>query len=158
MTVLAIHLVLTLAWVAITGSTHAGNVLLGFGATYAVLWWVRPVLGPTRYFEKLPAGLVLAAGFAWELVKSNFRVAYDVITPKANRRPGIVAVPLDAKAEFEIMLLANLVTLTPGTLSLDVSTDRSVLYVHAMFIDEDEEEVRRSIKQRFERRVIALLR
>jgi len=158
MMILAIHLVLTLAWVAITGSTHAGNVLLGLAVTYAVLWWVRPVLGPTRYFEKLPAGAVLAAVFAWELVKSNLRVAYDVVTPKAHRRTGIVAVPLDAKSDFEIMLLANLVTLTPGTLSLDISTDRSVLYVHAMFIAEGEDAVRHAIKDRFEKRVIALMR
>lgn len=156
MTVLAIHLVLTLAWVAITGSTHAGNVLLGFGATYAVLWWVRPVLGPTRYFEKLPAGLVLAAVFAWELVKSNFRVAYDVITPQANRSPAVVAVPLDVTTDAQITMLANLITLTPGTLSLDVSQDRKTLYIHAMFV-KDPDAFRRDIKEGFERRVLEVM-
>jgi multicomponent Na+:H+ antiporter subunit E len=74
-------------------------------------------------------------------------------------RPGIIAIPLDARTDLEITLLANLITLTPGTLSLDVSADRRVLYVHVMYIDNDDiEAVRRSIKDGFERRVLEVLR
>jgi len=68
-----------------------------------------------------------------------------------------VAVPLDARSDMEITLLANLITLTPGTLSLDVSDDRSVLYVHGMFV-EDAQLMREQIKNGFERRVLELLR
>ena len=73
------------------------------------------------------------------------------------RRPGIIAVPLDAKTDVEITLLANLVSLTPGTISLDVSDDRSVLYVHAMFV-EDPQRLCQEIKSGFERRILDLLR
>ena len=69
----------------------------------------------------------------------------------------MVAIPLDAETDAEITLLANLITLTPGTLSLDVSDDRRVLYIHAMYVD-DVEELRRSIKDGFEKRVMELLR
>ncbi len=69
----------------------------------------------------------------------------------------IVAIPLDAKTDREITLLANLITLTPGTLSLDVSEDRRFLYVHAMFV-EDVESFRDSIKNGFERRLLELMR
>jgi multicomponent Na+:H+ antiporter subunit E len=72
-------------------------------------------------------------------------------------RPGIVAIPLDLEGDAAITLLANLVTLTPGALSLDVSPDRTVLYVHTMYMD-DAETFRREIKQGFERRVKELLR
>jgi multicomponent Na+:H+ antiporter subunit E len=72
-------------------------------------------------------------------------------------RPGIVAVPLDAQTDLEITLMANLITLTPGTLSLDVSEDRHTLYVHAMFVDSPES-VRDSIKNGFERRLLELIR
>ena len=65
--------------------------------------------------------------------------------------------PLDAKTDAEITLLANVVTLTPGTLSLDVSPDRSTLYVHAMFL-ESPEALRRDIKEGFEKRILELLR
>jgi len=72
-------------------------------------------------------------------------------------RPGIVAVPLDAETDAEITLLANLLTLTPGTLSLDVSADRRFLYVHMMYI-EDADVARRQIKDGYERRVLEVLR
>lgn len=48
-------------------------------------------------------------------------------------KPGVIALPLSARTEMEITLVANLISLTPGTLSLDVSDDRKVLYIHAMF-------------------------
>jgi multicomponent Na+:H+ antiporter subunit E len=72
-------------------------------------------------------------------------------------RPGVVAVPLDARTDAEITLLANLITLTPGTLSLDVSADRSFLYVHAMYVD-DVNDVKRQIKDGFERRLLEVMR
>ena len=73
--------------------------------------------------------------------------------------PGVIAVPLDAKTDAEITLLANLITLTPGSVSLDLSPDRSVLYVHVMYIDNgDVEEARRRIKDDLERRVLEVLR
>ncbi len=73
--------------------------------------------------------------------------------------PGVVAVPLDAKTDIEITLLACLITLTPGSVSLDLSEDRKTLFVHAMYIDnQDVEAYRRSIKEGLERRVLELLR
>ena len=72
-------------------------------------------------------------------------------------RPGIVAIPLEARTDDEITLLANVISLTPGTLSLDVSDDRKVLYIHAMFID-DEQQLRDEIKSGFERRLLDVLR
>jgi multicomponent Na+:H+ antiporter subunit E len=68
-----------------------------------------------------------------------------------------VAIPLDARTDTEITLLANLITLTPGSVSLDVSSDRRFLYLHAMYID-DLEEFRRSIKDTLEHRVLEVLR
>jgi multicomponent Na+:H+ antiporter subunit E len=88
-----------------------------------------------------------------ELFLANLRVAHDVITPGFHMKPGIIAIPLDAKSDLEIIALTNLITMTPGTLSLDVSTDGSVLYIHAMYID-DLEGLRREIKEGFEKKVM----
>ena len=88
---------------------------------------------------------------------ANLRVAFDVVTPTSYARPGIVAVPLDARTDVEITLLSNLITMTPGSLAIDVSDDRTVIYVHAMFVD-DPDELRREIKEDLERRVLELLR
>lgn len=157
MIVFLLNLLLMVLWVAASGVFTYGNALLGFIVGLVVLAWLRDLLGPTQYFRKLGLSIAFAGVFIWEVFKSNVRVAWDVITPKAYRRPGIVAVPLDARGDLEITVLANLLTLTPGSLSLDVSPDRKWLYVHAMFVD-DPEAVRREIKTQFESWVIALLR
>jgi multicomponent Na+:H+ antiporter subunit E len=75
-----------------------------------------------------------------------------VITPGHQSRPGIIAVPLDIEEPVQITVLANLISLTPGSLSLDVSPDGTTLYVHEMFLD-DPDETRRRIKEGFERLV-----
>jgi multicomponent Na+:H+ antiporter subunit E len=155
--VFLLNLLLGLLWAAVVGSVDPGHLVTGFIVGYLVLWFARPVLGPTRYFGKLIAAVRFVAFFVSELVLANLRVAWDVLTPRAHRRPGVVAVPLDAESDAEITLLANLVTLTPGSLSLDVSPDRRLLFVHAMFVD-DPAQLRADIKRGFERRVLELLR
>jgi multicomponent Na+:H+ antiporter subunit E len=157
MIVFGLNLVLALLWAAVVGSVDTAHLVVGFVFGYGVLWASKPLLGDTDYFSKVPRAFSFAAFFLWELVLSNLRVAWDVVTPRAYRRPGVVAVPLDAATDLEITLLANLVTLTPGTLSLDVSEDRTTLYVHAMFVD-DPDALRRAIKDGFERRVLELMR
>lgn len=151
------NLVLALLWAALVASVDAPHIVVGFAVGYLVLWAFKPLLGDTRYFEKLPRLVSFVLFFAWELLLSNLRVAWDVVTPKTYRRPGVIAVPLEARTDAEITLLANLITLTPGTLSLDVSADRKILWVHAMFVD-DPEQLRQSLKHGFERRVLELLR
>ena len=92
-----------------------------------------------------------------ELILSNFRVLHDVLTPVHHMHPGIIAVPLDAKTDIEILVFSNLLTMTPGTLSLEISPDRSTLFVHAMYI-EDAEQFRKEIKDNFEARVLEIFR
>ena len=72
-------------------------------------------------------------------------------------RPGIVGVPLSAESDMEILLVANLISLTPGTLSVDLSDNRRTLYVHVMFLD-DPDQFRQSIKEGLERRVLEVTR
>jgi len=91
--------------------------------------------------------------FVYELVLSAWRVAVLVMSPKLDIKPGIFAYPLKVDRDFEITLLANLITLTPGTLSVDVSEDRRTLYVHALDCS-DPEQLRRDIAEGFERRIL----
>lgn len=156
MTLLALHLVLTGLWVLVTGDPGGANTAVGLVLGYAVLWWLWPQEDDRRYFTKLPQAASFLVFIAWELVMSSLRVAYDVITPAANRAPAIVCVPLDVESDAEITLLANLITLTPGTIALGLSDDRRHLLVHSMFAESDEQ-LRHEIKQGYERRVRALL-
>ena len=72
-------------------------------------------------------------------------------------RPAILAIPLDVKTDLEITAFANLITLTPGTLSLEVSEDRKTLYIHAMYVD-DINLFKERLKKGLERRLLQVLR
>jgi multicomponent Na+:H+ antiporter subunit E len=151
------NLLLALAWAMFWDAVSPLSLLAGYVLGFLVLSLARPMLGPTAYFSKAATALGFFVFFLKEMITANLRIAYDVITPKHHMRPGVVAVPLDARTDPEITTLANLITLTPGTLSLDVSSDRKVLYLHVMYLD-DAEVFRREIKEGFERRVLELLR
>jgi multicomponent Na+:H+ antiporter subunit E len=77
--------------------------------------------------------LGFAAYFLRELTVANAQVVWDVLTPRSRLAPGIAAVPLRSRSDLEVTLIANLVTLTPGTLSLAVRRDPATLYVHGMY-------------------------
>jgi len=157
MQVLFLNVLLALVWAATLGDVGPPSVVTGFVVGFVALWLARPLFGPTRYFRKLIDVLLLVGFFLWELVLSSLRVVADVLTPRHQSRPGIVLVPLDARTDLEIAVLANLVSLTPGTLSLEVTDDRRALAVHGMFID-DPDALRREIKDGAERRVLEALR
>jgi multicomponent Na+:H+ antiporter subunit E len=153
------NLILALAWATATGDFSVSNALLGFAISFFSLFAVRRALPETRYFGRFRSVIRFLGFFLWEMLLANLRVAYDVVTPRHRMRPGVIAVPLDARTDVEIALLANLITLTPGTLSLDVSDDRRVLYLHVMYIDHDDvEAVRGQIKEGIERRLLGVLR
>ena len=157
MSPLASNLALALVWAAVLGELSLGNLAAGFVIGFAILAVTTALFGSSRYVEKSVRLVEFAVFFFGQLVLSSLRVAADVVTPRHRARPGIVAIPLDARTDGEITLLANLVSLTPGSLSLDVSADRRTLFVHVMFLD-DVETCRRAIKTGFERRVLELLR
>ncbi|MEM9985233.1 MAG: Na+/H+ antiporter subunit E [Bacteroidota bacterium] len=148
---------LTFVWVALTGTFTGFNLVLGFVLGFWVLWIIDRKDQNRRYFRVVPRAIGFLLYFFYELIKANLEVAYQVLTPSFSMDPGIVRVPLDVRSDFEITLLANVISLTPGTLSLDVSTDRRVLYVHAMYVG-DKEEFIQGIKNGFERRILTLLR
>jgi len=156
MSALLLNLILAIAWAALQGSIDSAHLIFGFVLGYVVLWLVRPLIG-NQYHAKLPRACAFVLYFLRQLALSTARVAWEVLTPTVYRRPAIVAVPLDVQSDLEVTLLANLITLTPGSLSLEVADDRSVLYVHGMFVD-DPDTFAQEIKDGFERRVLELLR
>ena len=157
MNLFLLNIFLALGFSAMLGQLNLSGFVSGFIVGYIALWLTKPLYGKTHYFERLPRALVLVCFFVKELLISNLRVLWDVITPQHISRPGIIGIPLDARTDLEIMMVANLISLTPGTLSLDLSEDRRVLYVHVMFL-EDIDKTRQQIKQGLERRVLEVMR
>lgn len=151
------NLFLALIWAAAAGQFTLTNLVLGFAVGYLILILVQRATGPASYTFKMRQLVLFVLFYLRELILANLRVAYYVVTIRHRMRPGVVDVPLDVETDLEIMLLANLITMTPGTLSLDLSEDRKVLYIHTMFV-EDLATFRRTIKEGIEYRVLELLR
>lgn len=145
--------VLTVFWLWLNNTVEPGHVLLG-----AFLGWALP-LGSRRFWPEhervskpwrlLPFALVVLA----DVVTANLRIARAVLGPVARLRPGFARVPLDVRSDIGIAVLAGTITLTPGTLSADLSEDRRELVVH--YLDErDPDGLVAGIKERYERPII----
>lgn len=151
------NLLLAIVWVAVTGSASFINLVFGFVLAAIALAIVRSSYGGVLYLGRARRILALLVLFICELAKSVWAVAVAVMSPRIDVKPGIFAFPLTVDRDFEITLLANLITLTPGTLSVDVSDDRKMLYVHALDCS-DPEAIRRGIADGFEHRIMEAFR
>lgn len=151
-------LLLIVLWVALTGEISLEN--LGVGLVLGVI--LLAAAGQAMNIEsfRLPTDrplirlwrlLKFILFFLQQLVIAGLTVFVSILNP-SRLRPGVVAVPLDLTSDAQITLLANLITLTPGTLTLEVFTDQSLIYVHTLYLD-DPATFRASIKDGFERRI-----
>lgn len=148
---------LALAWMLLNGSYSSANFAIGFVVGFVALRLCQPFGLRTSYFCRFGAFVSLIGYFIYEMTSSAARVVWDVITPTHLSEPDIVYVPLDVETEVEITLLANMISLTPGSLSLDVTADKKQLIVHAMFA-RDHQMVVRQIKTGLERRILEVTR
>ena len=99
----------------------------------------RSLLRGLRGLRRLPHALVFTVYFLAQITRANLRVALAVLTPRLDLCPGIVRVPTEARTPLEVTLLANALTMTPGTLTLEVDLETYDLYVHGLYVDSVEE-------------------
>lgn len=104
------------------------------------------------FFVRLFRLILFIFYYLKELVLSSLFVAYDILTPKDLMRPGIVEVPVDLKSETAIIALVNLISMTPGSLTVDMSPDKKKIYIHAMYLY-DKEKFIQKIKTELENRI-----
>ena len=151
------NMILALVWCAVTGSFTALNFLFGFVLGIFALMLIRREMKTVGYISRSSRIASLILLFIKELALSAWKVAVLVASPKMDIKPGIFAFPLTVDRDFEITLLANLITLTPGTLSVDVSEDRRFLYVHALDCS-DPAGTKRDIANGFEKKIMEAFR
>lgn len=132
------NLLLSFIWVALTGSLNYSNFLFGFLLGFLILWIMNKNEEDHRYFSRVPKIIAFVFYFLKEMIKANIQVAYDVITPKYFFKPGIVRFPLKATSDFEINLISMFISLTPGTILLDVSEDKKWIFIHVMYLESRE--------------------
>lgn len=149
-------LILAVVWTLLQNNVSAGMVV--FGVILGIIiplvtaaWWPDRPRG--FHLGKMTAYSLLVM---WDILVANVQVAWIVLTrSNANLRPAWVVVPLDVKQPEAITILAGTITLTPGTVTADLSADGHSLLVHALDTD-DPDAVRDDIKNRYERRLLEI--
>ncbi len=153
--VLLLNILVALVWYAMQPAAGPGNFILGFAVGFLMLALVhRP------YGRRTWAAAAYVVFLIWSIIKSSIQVAAIILSPHGRLRQGIVAIPVDTQNDFELAALATSITLTPGTLSIDVGENaegQRVLYVHNLVVD-DPETMRREIKEDFEKRILRFSR
>lgn len=149
---------LTLVWVGLWGSPTAANVLGGL-AVAAVLLALLPLAEESAQGRvRWPALLRYVGFFAVELVRASLIVVWQVLRPGGELRQAVIAVDALGASDLLLTVVANSISLTPGTLTLEVDRERSVLYVHVLDVGGPEgvERARRSIEHLERLAILAL--
>jgi multicomponent K+:H+ antiporter subunit E len=142
-------------WLLLVGSVSAGHVVLAATLATAIPLWTER-LRPDRVRIGAWGEVVrLAIIVLYDIVASALVVARQILGPEDRIRPGFVWVPLAIRDPHGVASLASIITMTPGTLSVDLSADRHQLLVHALHM-EDSAELIASVKQRYERPLMAI--
>jgi multicomponent Na+:H+ antiporter subunit E len=152
---LVLNLSIAIFYMVLIGGNTATDLVIGFVLGVLILLFVEPDYG--RRVGRIP---VFVAIVLWQVLISAVTVAGYVLRPGTVFRQGVVAVPLDVTEPLEITVLASVITLTPGTISVNLgrdSQDRQVLFVHALMLD-DPEGLAMDIKNTFERRILSISR
>lgn len=150
-----LNIIVAILWPLILPLFEIFDYLIGFVVGFAALTLLHRPYARRAYYLVYFIGYVL-----WEIVLSNLSIAKLVIQPKPKLDPGIIAIPLSVSSGLEITILASVITLTPGTISVDLGDNAEgerVLYVHNLTVG-DPETFRQSVKEGFERLLLRATR
>src|SRR5699024_115960 len=141
---------IAIVWMFLSTSLTAQTFMIGYLIGLLIIFIMRKYFKKRFYLSRVWAVLKLGLIFLKELAMSNIAVLRIVLQPKMDIEPSIFAFPTDLQQNWEITLLSNLITLTPGTLVVHVSDDQRTLYIHAIDVDDVNEEIE-YIKNKFEK-------
>lgn len=152
-----LNFLLAILWCLLVETFTLGTFLVGWLFGAGVLWFSRRISGehtvPLRYWLQARKALALAKlliFFFSEMVVANVQVAWIILRPRLRVQPALMRLPIELERDLSIATLAGMISLTPGTLTVDVSEDRRTLLIHCLNVD-DTEATKQFIKQRFER-------
>ncbi|MGM0854554.1 MAG: Na+/H+ antiporter subunit E [Bacillota bacterium] len=148
---------LAFVWMFLSVSFTSQSFIIGYLLGLLVIFAFRRFFSSRFYLLRVAAVINLFFLFLKELILANISVLKTILRPKLDFQPGIFALPTDLKTDWEITLLANLITLTPGTLVMDVSYDNKILYVHAIDIPDADQAID-EIKNSFEKAIMEVSR
>lgn len=145
---IGIHAAIVIAWMAMWGSYTFLYMLTGFILGGFILYGLTRGTKQPFYMRRAVALIKFVTLFTWQIILSSAFVARIAISPRPKNRPGIVAFPLRLKTDATITALTHMLTLTPGAVPIDISPDRSEIFIHCLDLN-DVDAVRES-KELFE--------
>lgn len=145
----ALSAVIFLLWAALSNAATLGTVLLGALLALALPFVTRPFWSDAPRLARPGKLFILTLRVAIDIVLANLSVARRVIGPLNHLKPAFIEVPLDLRDPFVATILSSVVSLTPGTVSIDVDQERWVLLIHALDAP-DSDALIAEIKQRYE--------
>ncbi|GLY09637.1 Na+/H+ antiporter subunit E [Bacillus badius] len=148
---------LAFLWMFLQVSFDLKTFVIGYLLGLILIYGMRRFFKTDLYIRRVWAVIYLTLLFFKELIMANIDVLKVILKPKLDIQPGIFALPTELKSDWEITLLANLITLTPGTLVIDVSDDQKTLYVHAIDVPDVQDAIN-SIKESFEKAIMEVSR
>jgi multicomponent Na+:H+ antiporter subunit E len=128
-----LNILLALVWCLLWGSFDMGVMLSGLLFGLLLLALITRNFDHPTYGRRLFRVVSFLGYFVKILIQSNWSVAKVLMKPGFNESPRIVRYSVDGLTDAQITTLANTITLTPGTLSMDISADKKTLYIHCMF-------------------------
>jgi len=150
---IVVNVLIAFVWMFLSESYTLLTFVLGYAIGILLLLLLNRFFPSPFYFKRIYKLFVLILIFIRELILSNIEIVKFVYRKKNDFEPGIFAMPIEVKQNWEITLLANLITLTPGTLTVAVSNDNSTLFIHAMHIDDIDDSIN-DIKNTFEKAIM----
>lgn len=91
-----------------------------------------------KILQKIYYSIEFIGYYLIKLIQANLFIAYDILTPKMHTKPAFMEVPVKLITDSGLLLFSNLLSMTPGTLSIDVSKDKKILYVHVLYYSTEE--------------------
>lgn len=152
-----LNVLIALTWMFLSVSFKPTAFIVGYLIGLLMLFMLRKSFSSRFYMDRLWAVVKLTSLFLKELVMSNFSVLKLIIQPTMPIRPAIFAMPTVLEQDWEITLLSSLITLTPGTVVIDISDDNKTLYIHSLDF-EDIDEAIDSIRNTFEKAILEVSR
>lgn len=152
-----LNVFIALTWMFLSISFKPTTFIVGYLLGLAMLFMLRKSFSSRFYMDRVLAVIKLILLFLKELALSNISVLKLIIKPKMPIRPAIFAMPTVLEKDWEITLLSSLITLTPGTVVLDISEDNKTLYIHSIDFEDIDEAVN-SIRDTFEKAILEVSR
>lgn len=148
---------LAFLWMFLTGNFNLATFLIGYLLGTFVIFAMRRFFQTRIYLLRVWAVIKLTLLFTFELIKANIEVLVIVLRPNMDLKPGIFKYDTKLDQGWEVTLLSLLITLTPGTLVVDVSDDNGTLYIHALNASDIKSNVE-SIREGFEKAIMEVSR